>query len=64
MNQTSPPDVLKIAVAGAEFASGYLALGAEVTLVSSRDRVLRPSASLYGRIARANALLEDEELSA
>jgi dihydrolipoamide dehydrogenase len=27
-------------VTGAEFASGYLALGVEVTLVSSRDRVL------------------------
>ena len=27
-------------VTGAEFASAYLALGIEVTLVSSRDRVL------------------------
>jgi dihydrolipoamide dehydrogenase len=40
-------------VTGAEFASGYLALGAEVTLVSSRDRVLP------GEDADAAAVLED-----
>jgi dihydrolipoamide dehydrogenase len=40
-------------VTGAEFASAYLALGAEVTLVSSRDRVLP------GEDADAAAVLED-----
>ena len=40
-------------VTGAEFASGYLALGSEVTLVSSRDRVM-PSED-----ADAALLLED-----
>jgi NAD(P)H dehydrogenase (quinone) len=40
-------------VTGAEFASGYLALGAEVTLVSSRDRVLP------GEDADAAAVLEE-----
>ncbi|MDH2443102.1 NAD(P)H-quinone dehydrogenase [Amnibacterium sp. CER49] len=40
-------------VTGAEFASAYLALGSEVTLVSSRDRVLP------GEDADAAALLED-----
>jgi NAD(P)H dehydrogenase (quinone) len=39
-------------VTGAEFASAYLALGAEVTLVSSRDRVLP------GEDADAAAVLE------
>ena len=40
-------------VTGAEFASGYLALGIPVTLVSSRDRVLP------GEDADAAAVLED-----
>jgi dihydrolipoamide dehydrogenase len=40
-------------VTGAEFASAYLALGIEVTLVSSRDRVLP------GEDADAAAVLED-----
>ena len=40
-------------VTGAEFASAYLALGAEVTLVSSRDRVLP------GEDADAAAVLEE-----
>jgi dihydrolipoamide dehydrogenase len=40
-------------VTGAEFASAYLALGAEVTLVSSRDRVLP------GEDADAAEVLED-----
>jgi dihydrolipoamide dehydrogenase len=40
-------------VTGAEFASGYLALGCQVTLVSSRDRVL-PSED-----AEAALLIED-----
>ena len=40
-------------VTGAEFASGYLALGVEVTLVSSRDRVLP------GEDADAAAVLEE-----
>jgi dihydrolipoamide dehydrogenase len=40
-------------VTGAEFASAYLALGIEVTLVSSRDRVLP------GEDADASAVLED-----
>jgi NAD(P)H dehydrogenase (quinone) len=40
-------------VTGAEFASAYLALGAEVTLVSSRDRVLP------GEDPDAAAVLED-----
>jgi dihydrolipoamide dehydrogenase len=40
-------------VTGAEFASAYLALGAEVTLVSSRDRVLP------GEDADAAGVLED-----
>jgi len=40
-------------VTGAEFASGYLGLGAEVTLVSSRDRVLP------GEDADAATVLED-----
>ncbi len=40
-------------VTGAEFASAYLALGAEVTLVSSRDRVLP------GEDADAATVLED-----
>src|SRR4051794_4547995 len=40
-------------VTGAEFASAYLALGSEVTLVSSRDRVLP------GEDADAATLLED-----
>jgi NAD(P)H dehydrogenase (quinone) len=40
-------------VTGAEFASGYLALGSEVTLVSSRDRVM-PSED-----ADAALLIED-----
>jgi dihydrolipoamide dehydrogenase len=40
-------------VTGAEFASAYLALGAEVSLVSSRDRVLP------GEDADAAAVLED-----
>jgi NAD(P)H dehydrogenase (quinone) len=40
-------------VTGAEFASGYQALGASVTLVSSRDRVLP------GEDADAAAVLED-----
>ena len=40
-------------VTGAEFASAYTALGAEVTLVSSRDRVLP------GEDADAAAVLED-----
>jgi dihydrolipoamide dehydrogenase len=40
---TEPPSHLVVVgsgVTGAEFASAYLALGVEVTLVSSRDRVL------------------------
>ena len=40
-------------VTGAEFASAYLALGIEVTLVSSRDRVLP------GEDADASAVLEE-----
>jgi dihydrolipoamide dehydrogenase len=40
-------------VTGAEFASAYLALGIDVTLVSSRDRVLP------GEDADASAVLED-----
>ena len=40
-------------VTGAEFASAYLALGVDVTLVSSRDRVLP------GEDADAAAVLED-----
>ena len=40
-------------VTGAEFASAYLSLGVEVTLVSSRDRVLP------GEDADASAVLED-----
>jgi NAD(P)H dehydrogenase (quinone) len=40
-------------VTGAEFASGYLALGIPVTLVSSRDRVLP------GEDADASAVLEE-----
>ncbi len=40
-------------VTGAEFASGYLALGIPVTLVSSRDRVLP------GEDADAAAVLEE-----
>ena len=40
-------------VTGAEFASAYLALGVDVTLVSSRDRVLP------GEDADASAVLED-----
>ena len=40
-------------VTGAEFASAYLALGVEVTLVSSRDRVLP------GEDADASRVLED-----
>lgn len=40
-------------VTGAEFASAYLALGIEVTLVSSRDRVLP------GEDADASGVLED-----
>jgi dihydrolipoamide dehydrogenase len=40
-------------VTGAEFASGYLALGTQVTLVSSRDRVLP------GEDADAAAVLEE-----
>ena len=40
-------------VTGAEFASAYLALGVEVTLVSSRDRVLP------GEDADASAVLEE-----
>ena len=40
-------------VTGAEFASGYLALGGRVSLVSSRDRVLP------GEDADAAAVLED-----
>ena len=40
-------------VTGAEFASAYIALGAEVTLVSSRDRVLP------GEDADAAAVLEE-----
>src|SRR6185295_18035207 len=40
-------------VTGAEFASAYLSLGIEVTLVSSRDRVLP------GEDADASAVLED-----
>jgi NAD(P)H dehydrogenase (quinone) len=40
-------------VTGAEFASGYLALGGRVSLVSSRDRVLP------GEDAAAAAVLED-----
>jgi dihydrolipoamide dehydrogenase len=40
-------------VTGAEFASGYLALGIDVTLVSSRDRVLP------GEDADASAVLEE-----
>ncbi|MEP6695960.1 MAG: NAD(P)H-quinone dehydrogenase [Pseudonocardiales bacterium] len=40
-------------VTGAEFASAYLALGVEVTLVSSRDRVLP------GEDSDAAALIED-----
>jgi pyruvate/2-oxoglutarate dehydrogenase complex dihydrolipoamide dehydrogenase (E3) component len=37
-----PPDLIVVGsgVTGAEFASGYRALGSRVTLVSSRDRVL------------------------
>ena len=45
--------VIGSGVTGAEFASGYLALGSEVTLVSSRDRVM-PSED-----ADAALLLED-----
>src|SRR5699024_8792982 len=40
-------------VTGAEFASGYRALGAEVTLVSSRERVLP------GEDADAAAVIEE-----
>src|SRR3954451_25405680 len=53
---TAPPSHLIVVgsgVTGAEFASAYLALGAEVTLVSSRDRVLP------GEDADAAAVLED-----
>jgi dihydrolipoamide dehydrogenase len=53
---TDLPDHLIVVgsgVTGAEFASAYLALGAEVTLVSSRDRVLP------GEDADAAAVLED-----
>src|SRR6478752_6519261 len=42
-----------IVVTGAEFASAYLSLGIDVTLVSSRDRVLP------GEDADASAVLED-----
>ncbi len=50
-----PPHLVVVGsgVTGAEFASGYLALGSEVTLVSSRDRVM-PSED-----ADAALLLED-----
>ncbi len=40
---TEPPEhliVIGSGVTGAEFASGYSELGVQVTLVSSRDRVL------------------------
>jgi NAD(P)H dehydrogenase (quinone) len=49
-----PPHLVVVGsgVTGAEFASAYLALGAEVTLVSSRDRVLP------GEDADAAAVLE------
>jgi NAD(P)H dehydrogenase (quinone) len=53
---TELPDHLVVVgsgVTGAEFASAYLALGAEVTLVSSRDRVLP------GEDADAAAVLEE-----
>ncbi len=53
---TDVPDHLIVVgsgVTGAEFASAYLALGIEVTLVSSRDRVLP------GEDADAAAVLED-----
>ncbi|PKH43450.1 dihydrolipoamide dehydrogenase [Nocardioides alpinus] len=53
---TEVPDKLIVVgsgVTGAEFASAYLALGIDVTLVSSRDRVLP------GEDADASAVLED-----
>lgn len=55
-NLTSIPEhmiVVGSGVTGAEFASAYRALGAEVTLVSSRDQVLP------GSDADAAAVLED-----
>ncbi len=50
-----PPHLVVVGsgVTGAEFASAYLSLGAEVTLVSSRDRVLP------GEDADAAAVLEE-----
>src|SRR3954471_23636573 len=50
-----PPHLIVVGsgVTGAEFASAYRALGSEVTLVSSRDRVLP------GEDADAAAVLED-----
>ncbi len=53
---TEMPDKLIVVgsgVTGAEFASAYLSLGIDVTLVSSRDRVLP------GEDADASAVLED-----
>ncbi len=53
---TEVPDKLIVVgsgVTGAEFASAYLALGVDVTLVSSRDRVLP------GEDADASAVLEE-----
>ena len=55
-NLTEAPQKLIVVgsgVTGAEFASAYLALGIEVTLVSSRDRVLP------GEDADASAVLEE-----